>query len=581
MASKFFFGGNLYSTPVTASQVNDTGFAPATLGLGQQLAYIGNSYGGQPNTIITGDSPADFEGTLISGDLMTMVNKAFAPSTQVGTPSKLTVVVVGQATQATGVINGTGASGAIIDLTSTQYGLPANLTKVKVEAGSNSTQAAPSFKVSCGLGSNVTSEDNLYRLAFSVAYAGSQATATVNVGQSQLVLSAPAGTAVATIAFNSTLTVDQLVDQINGVPGFVAAIGPDASGTPTLNALENSVGGAKDCKTAPYMATATVQAIVDWMNSPANGLVTGVNTSTAGTLPALVGWTFLTGAAAPAPVVQDWANALAVLQNADCQHVGVLSADEAVWAAADAHVQYMSSVGRKERRAYYGPALGTSVAAVAAMPIDINSDRSAICFPGYQDYDVNGNLVTLPSYFTAGMIAAGFAGSSPGDAMTNKVFAVRGLELILRNPTDTDLLIQAGVCCMESTDEGYKCVRSISTWLVNDNFNRVEISCGIAVDYTMRTIRAAVDQARGGRQGPQLLGLALSIAKSTLLALSVPQPTGPGVLVGDANSPAFTDPTGSIAGDQLLISFTCSPVIPNNFIGVTANLQAYSGTASA
>jgi hypothetical protein len=179
------------------------------------------------------------------------------------------------------------------------------------------------------------------------------------------------------------------------------------------------------------------------------------------------------------------------------------------------------------------------------------------------------------------MIAAGFAGSAPGDAMTNKAFSVQGLELVLRNPLDTDVLIQSGVCCMESTAEGFKCVRSISTWLINNNFNRVEVSCGIAVDYTVRSIRAAVDQARGGRQGPQLMGLVLSIAESTLRDLSVPLPIGPGVLVGDADSPAWQNLTASTVGDQVLLAFQCSPVIPNNFIGVTVGLQAYSGTASA
>jgi hypothetical protein len=582
MASTFFFGGQTYSTPTTVSQVNDSGFGPNTLGAGNNLVIVGPSTGGQPNMELEFGSPDEAASVLLSGELLTAVRKAFAPSTETGGPGKISAIVVGQATQS--ALSLLSASAVpVIALVSTQYGLPANQTKIMVSAGSNSTLAAPSVKVSMAMAAGAPMTlDNIYQAAFSVNYTGAAASAQVQVTNTAVTLFAPAGTAVATITLTPYMTLDQVVDQINGVPGFSAQLGIGATGMFALNSLD-FLAVAQNCKASPYIVTATTQAVATWINSQACGLAVATLPTTGASRqpPAPIGWTFLTGATNPAPVVGDWTTALNALQTVNCQHVAVLSANPAVWAAADAHVQFMSTVGRKERRAYVGGALGDSLATVEGYPMAINSDRTAICYPGYKDYDASGNLVTFASYQTAALVAACFAGLNPGDAMTNKTVNVLGLEAVLRNPTDTDPLIQSGVLCLEATDQGYKVVRSISSWLTNDNFNRVEISCGIATDFAISSVRNAVDANRGGRQGPLLMGLALSIAESTLNDLSKPLPLGPGVLVGDAESPPWKNLTASIKGDDLLISFQMSPVIPDNFIGVTASLAAYSGTASA
>lgn len=83
--------------------------------------------------------------------------------------------------------------------------------------------------------------------------------------------------------------------------------------------------------------------------------------------------------------------------------------------------------------------------------------------------------------------------------MTNKALKVRGLERKLRNPTDTDRLITGGVLCVEDVATGFKVVQSISTWLINDNYNRVEQSVGVALDFTARNVRNALDVLRGER----------------------------------------------------------------------------------
>ncbi len=170
---------------------------------------------------------------------------------------------------------------------------------------------------------------------------------------------------------------------------------------------------------------------------------------------------------------------------------------------------------------------------------------------------------------------------NPGTPLTNKSIKVQGLERNLRNPIDTDVLINGGVLCLENTSNGYKVVKSISTWLVNDNYNRVEQSCGVALDFVMRNVREAVDVLRGTKGNALVLSRATSIAQSTLKKLAVDEPQGPGVLAGNKDNPAFRNIKAVLEGDVLSLVFECSPVIPVNYVLVTVYAVPFSGTATA
>lgn len=148
-------------------------------------------------------------------------------------------------------------------------------------------------------------------------------------------------------------------------------------------------------------------------------------------------------------------------------------------------------------------------------------------------------------------------------------------------PTDTDPLILGGVLCVENTEAGYKVVQSITTWLVNDNYNRVEQSCGVALDYVARNVRNALDPLRGQKGNPLVLSRAVSIADTTLRELARAEPQGPGVIVGDATSPAYRNITASLEGDVVRVDYECSPVIPVNFVLITTYAVPYTGSATA
>ncbi|MDU7524818.1 MAG: hypothetical protein E7K72_26195, partial [Roseomonas mucosa] len=209
---------------------------------------------------------------------------------------------------------------------------------------------------------------------------------------------------------------------------------------------------------------------------------------------------------------------------------------------------------------------------VQLLPKALNSDRTALCWPGVT---FTGETKVRPPYMLAGLVAAGFCGLTPGEAMTNKTLKIAGLEYSPKNPTDTELLIKSGVLCAEETEDGYKVVRSISTHLSSDKYNRVEVSCGFAVDYVSRALRKAVDTVRGQGVSKLAATRALERAQTALEACA-----DLGIIVGDDDTPAYRNLTATMSGDVIAVAVEVSPVIPANFLPITISAVPYSGTVS-
>ena len=567
-----FFNGQLLVTPVTASVVNDDAMQSQNLTVGNALALVGKSTGGKPKTVLSFGSPDQARAVLRGGDLLDAVIKAFAPSNDTGAPSTVHAVRVNPATQASLVLKNA-SDEPVINLKSSNYGLPDNLLKVKVESGSVSGKS-----VSVAYGNDYLHGDNLGRVAFTVRYTGAEETAVMTVAADKLTLTAGATDPVE-ILFSTFSSVSSVVDKINSLGGYSAQVMDRSDNKPSLNGLD--FVSTQDIKTAIYSVRADLQAVIDWFSSVAFGYVVAERSTGAGTPPANIPYTFLQGGSDGNTVASDWSDALVALQSKDVQWVSATSADPAVHAMVDAHVNFTSITLRRERRAVVGMDVGVTDAEALEAAKSINSKRTSLVHIGHYTYDLSGKLVLRPAYMTAAMIAAAFSGVNPGTAMTNKSLTVQGWERDLLNPTETDPLLLGGVMPVENTDTGYKVVQSITTWLGDQKYNNREQSCGAALDFTVRNVREALDVLRGSKQNPILLSRAASITKTALTELARQEPQGPGVLAGDEASPAFRNIAASIEGDVLRVQFECSPVIPNNYILVTVYAKPYSGSTTA
>ena len=566
------FAGQARITPSVNSQVNDSAMLNPGLAVGSVLALLGVCTGGKPGVPLTFSNPTDAANTLISGELVDAITRAFDPSSQTGGPAKIVAMRVNPATQSTLAIKD-GSAATVGTITSTDYGQRTTQTKVKIEPGS-----VKGLKATTQNGNAYFVGDNLYRDAFAIQYGGGAASAQMTVDNNTVTLAAPTGTTVATIALASYPTIQQLVDRINATAGFAATVKDGNGAKPALAALDSVTN--QDVKTASYTATANLQAFADWINSAAEPLCTFTRAAGAGTVPAAIPWTYLAGGVEGTVSNTEWSNAFSALQTVDVQWVVPVTSSPSVQAMADAHVSYMSTTGRKERRSICGAPLGTDDLSAIALAKTFNSDRTSITHLGGYDYDATGALVLYPPYIVAAMLGGMASAVGAGEPLTGKTLKLRGMERKLRNPADTDALILGGVLAIEDTGAGCEVVKSISTWLNDSKFNRVEISTGAALDATVRAVRDALKPLKGARGSPIALGRAVSITETTLKACAKPDPIGPGWIVGDAKSPPYKNITASLVGDEIAVTFQCSPVIPANFIDVTVFAVPYSGTIS-
>lgn len=565
-----FFNGRLWVSPVTASIVDDSAMNNTNVGVSNVLAIIGKSEGGQPFTALSFGSATEARAALISGESLKAIENAFDPSAQTTGPSTVIFVRVNPALQSTlSLLDAAGLPS--IDLASQDWGLHTNGIKFKVE-----TASANGKKVTSQFGNNYYSSDNIYRNALSVSYSGASLTATISVDANTATLKY--GTTTSVIDLNSFNTIGSLVDRINAEAGFSAAVLDGNIEGIALNGLDFIAN--QDVKAAPFTVTANLQAVVDWINGTGEGYVTATRSVNAVAVPANLPFTYLAAGTDGMVTMAEWQNAYDALQSVDAQWVVPISPMPAIHAMNDSHCSYMSNIARMERRGIVGGNIGTTDLLAIAAAKALNSDRTSYTHLGFYDYDTNGKLTLYPPYIMAGLLAGMFSGVNPGTALTNKSIKVRGIERNLRNPTDTDILINGGVLCVENTKKGYKVVKSITTWLVNNNYNRVEVSVGVACDFTSRAVRDAVDDLRGAKGSPSLLADAISRVETALRQLSVPEPMGPGVLVGDKLNPPYKNIAAALSGDVLRIEYQASPVIPANYILLVMHAVPYSGSAS-
>jgi hypothetical protein len=554
------------------SVVDDSAMYNKNLSVDNVLAIVGKSEGGKPFEALSFGSASEARAVLRSGEALKAIELAFDPSAQTSAPAEVIFIRVNPATQASLDLRD-GSATPVIELRSEGYGLFANQIKVKIETGSSEGK-----KLTTQFGDDYYSQDNVYRNAFSVVYNGAEATATLSITASNVTLQAGAQTPVS-IDLESYKTVSQVVDRIAAITGFTAAVLDGNDEKLALNGLDFC--SAVSVKTGAYTVTANLQAVVDWFNSNGEGFITATRKDNVGTVPANLAFTYLAGASNGEVTTSEWQEAFDELQTVDAQWVVPISPLAAVHAMADSHCAYMSNIARMERRCLVGGNTGLTDAEAIAAAKALNSDRCSYVHLGAYLYNDDGELTLYPPYVIAGMLGGMFSGVNPGTALTNKTLKLKGLERKLRNPTDTDKLIDGGVLCIEDTAKGYKVVKSITTWLANDNYNRVEVSCGVACDYVSRNVRNILDDLRGEKGTPALLTQAVSRVDSTLRELARPEPMGPGVITGDKTNPAYKNITATLEGDVLRVEFECSPVVPCNFVAVVVHAVPYSGSASA
>jgi len=555
-----------------------------------QVASTSNMTNGDQVTI-AGCTPSGYNG---SGLVVTVVDPTHFSYPLASNPGAATVLgtyqCFGDLVQASTMLKD-GAGNNAISVQAQSWGRGNNMS-ISVANGSKN-----GYLVTVALGAVSYSQDNIHRNLFTIQYSGGAASAQMTISNATLTLYAPSGTQILQLTLANFNRIDDMCAYINAnAVGFAATPVNGYAGQAVLNNLDKCT--TVDVKTGLYTATGNIQAVVDYLNSAYSPLTTNAQNlfGVQGNL-AVVTNTPFSGEIVQSPVNGDWSNAFTLMQTIlDCRWLCALSSSGTIGAMADAHAQYMSTIGRSERRNFFGMASGTTDDQALAQALLFNSDRTGLIYQSYMDYPVgagNGKskqLNTYAPYILAALVAGGFAGAGPGTPLTGKSLIVRGLAPTLhhdgtsgqlRVPSDTDALINGGVFCVVQTPDGFEVVQSVSTWLNDNSYDKVEISTGSALDYVLLSWRAALKPLIGKKGTPDVLAQAISISETCLNGLAVPEPNGPGVLAGDSTNPPFQNLSATLVGDVIAVTGQVSPVIPVNYVTVTVYAVPYSGSASA
>lgn len=567
-----FFNGRLLTTPTIETVVNDGGLNPQSATVGNSLALLGLSQGGVPKTPTIIRNIAHARQVLRGGELLWAVEKAFSPSADTNAPGTIYAVRVNPATQATRTLQGGSPLADVITVKSTDYGAHTNGVKIKIEAAS-----VKGLKVTTQQNNQFYTKDNLARDAFTLRYVGTEITGTVTVTESTVILKAGASTT--TILLADFPTVQQLMERLSVEPNWTVTINPGAETTLALRGLDGLTDA--DAKTANLIVTANLQVVIDWINSAAEDLVTAERVSGALNPPATTDFVYLSGGSDGVSTNSDWSDCFDVLQTEDVQWLAPLSETPAIWSMADSHCHFMSNIGKKERRCFVGPGTGLSLEQAASDASSLNSDRTSYVYPAFYDYSAYGQLLLMPAYQLAAMCAAAFAGMIPGEPLTNKSMKVKGLEVPIAAPSDTDYLIRNGVFSIyQNSRGGFRVAKSISTWRTSNNFNRVEVSTGVALDYVVRSVRERLELFVGNKGNQVALQAIIEETVSVLTMLTTQEPYGLGLLAGNDDNPSFRNLSADLVDDSIRVEFECSPVVPINYILVSIYANAYSANIS-
>jgi hypothetical protein len=508
----------------------------------------------------------------VDGNAITLVGAATSTGTFVASGGTLT--------------GGTGNT--LVTLVADDYGLFTNQLFYTIAAAS-----VKGNKITLGLttsgniiGGSIV-KDNLFRDLITIQYTGSGSACTLTVNDSTLTTSTTGAVADnLNIAFSTYTTVQQVVDVIAATGKYTVSL-TAASSADLPSSGQFDPKTAQDIRTTAQTLTGNLQTLIDFLNGQENifSAATRAVNPAAGTPGFNTNPLYFVGGSDGTSTTTDWTNSLAALQTQDVQIVVPISNSATIHAATLTHVNYMSTTGRKPRVCLVGGALNEYNAA-GAVPtqtitdraIPLNSPRASLCAPGVTIFDVLGNKVTKDSSFTAAMVGGMLSSVSAGTPLTHKYMSnIQALEVKF-SPADLDTLLLNGVLPVEFVQgRGFRVCQSITTWLGARNFAKNEVSTVMAIDAVVRRVQDTLDdQLVGQKVAPETLAQAVSITETILKGCQID-----GLIVGDANSPAFKSISARTdGGDTIRVQFQMSPAIPANYILISVSAVPYSGSVS-
>lgn len=371
--------------------------------------------------------------------------------------------------------------------------------------------------------------------------------------------------------FASYATVQRVVDFLNGVSSLAANA---LVANPTSFAMSDADRNATPTNILAVAGDfyADLYAIISTLNdgstlvsaergspSPAGDIVPANTT----------GAVYLTGGSEGVTTIAQWQEAFRLLRKRRVNIIVPLTNDPAVHSLLLQHLRDRAGVLRSEANGYIGIAknngTGETRTNIKSQIVAVQNRQISAVSQQFQRADPDTGLATWysPVFFAA--IAAGMqAGSAIAEPLTYK----KPLVLDIRNDAswnvedDKEELIDAGLMMAEKLDGiGVRWVRSVTTYLANDNPVFTEMSANESADQAIYALRRRLELKIGNRGVAGAVGTIKGLANDELQRL-----------VDDQIIVAYRALQVEQVGDVFPVSVEIAPVLPINFIPITVHL---------
>lgn len=533
------------------------------------LVILGASMGSKPLTLHCVSDLTEAKELLVSGDLLNGVANAFNGSTTF-IPQEVYCMRINNGTQSQRVLKNNNVD--ILTVKSADYGVHTNQIKLWLKAGTTGRKINASFK------GNDVEIDDIIKQSISIKYTGEGASASCTINATGLTLTALDGSSETiaddslTVTFSEFPTLEELAVRINDTGVYTCLVIDSTEGAKS-NELDYTTSTSVSETTAAVF-NSDLQALIDALESISFiGEVTLASGATRVLPENDTAYVYFTGATAGTSTVQDWANALAALENEDVQIISTPSTDGDVHTLISDHCTSMSTVSKKKERTYFiGSASNTSIDDAITKSKSLNSELGSLIITGANSNNpITGKAEDITPALLACKVAGMEAAAGVSTPLTNKVVKVNSFSA---KYTDTQLnkMIANGIMPFgENEDRELVCIRAMTTFQ-GDSLVNNERSMIRSVLFMDRDLRKAFSRRTGTNSEPSesdIIGVLNNKAKEWYTNNLITK-SDSGELIMNA--------AVRFDGDKTYLSFERYIRAPNNFTFITGTNKVYSST---
>lgn len=373
-------------------------------------------------------------------------------------------------------------------------------------------------------------------------------------------------------------SVQKVLDSLNQYTGFTATTEVPNTTTFKPSDFDRTLAPVA-CTPGPGLLTADLFFFIDKLNAE-SAYVGGARIASPSGVRVPANTTapiFLGGAVEGTPTITEWQTAFRLLKKRRVTTIVPMTGDPAVHALLLSHLIERAGPLRSEANGIVGlenvaltaPA---DLARIKTLIQVLQSRHISAVSQEPQRFDPDTGEATWYPAWMAAVIAAGMqAGSAIGEPLTRK----RPLITDFRQDSswtvedNGDELIDAGLMMLEKVDNiGIRWLRSITTYLADDNAVFTELSANESANNAVFRLRTGLDRRIGSRGLRGTVAALKSLANDEL-----------GRMRDEDSIVAYRNLQVEQIGDVFPVSVEIAPVLPVNFIPITVHLVAARAAA--